>query len=183
MNICQKCSAPFPNWLKIGGVLKNLHCRKFCLTCSPYKAHNTKNLTITDYKPVFITRDGVSLKLCPTCDQYLEYSTKNFYITGAGKYHHYCKPCGKTRTVERQRDLKRQCIDYKGGKCSVCGYNKYNGSLTFHHLDPSKKEFGIAEGRCYNFEKLKLELEKCILVCRNCHGEIHGGITSPTVTP
>lgn len=130
----------------------------------------------TDYKDVFIEQNKIKYKLCPECKQYLEYNSTNFYITEAGKFHHYCKSCCKDRTLIRQKDLKQQCVDYKGGKCYFCGYNKYYGSLDFHHKDPSKKDYGISRGRCYNFDKLKIELDKCILVCRNCHGEIHGGI-------
>lgn len=71
------------------------------------------------------------------------------------------------------RRLKEQSIEYKGGKCQCCGYNKYNGSLHFHHI--KNKSFSIS-GKSISFERLKPELDKCILVCANCHGEIHGNI-------
>lgn len=177
MNVCKKCKSQFPNWLRENEKLYNLHSRKFCLSCSPFKSHNTKNLMNTDYKPVFIEKEGIKYKLCPECEQYLELNSNNYYITKSGKFHHYCKLCGKKRTIARQKELKLQCIAYKGGKCQFCGYNKYYGSLAFHHTNPSQKDFGISDGRCYNLEKIKPELDKCILVCNNCHGEIHGGIT------
>ena len=66
--------------------------------------------------------------------------------------------------------------EYKGGKCVVCGYNKYIGALDFPHLDPEHKEVNIAKGSHLGFENIKLELDKCILICSNCHREFHGGL-------
>ena len=78
---------------------------------------------------------------------------------------------------EFRRNCKLKLIEYKGGKCSVCGYNKQiPGAYDFHHLDPNEKDFGIGEGRTRSFESLKAEVDKCILVCRNCHAEIHHNI-------
>lgn len=67
---------------------------------------------------------------------------------------------------------KLKAIEYKGGKCVICGYNKSVRALQFHHVDPSQKDFGIS-GSTKSFEKLKPELDKCVLVCANCHAEIH----------
>lgn len=75
---------------------------------------------------------------------------------------------------EYRRKVKLQAIEYKGGKCSICGYNKSAWSMVFHHLDSSKKDFGIGSDGVYRpFSKIKSELDKCILICSNCHGEIH----------
>jgi len=62
--------------------------------------------------------------------------------------------------------------------CQICGYSKCARSLQYHHIDPSTKEFGIswAMKRRYSMERLAPELEKCILVCANCHGEIEEGL-------
>lgn len=69
-------------------------------------------------------------------------------------------------------------IAYKGGKCQVCGYDKCVGALEFHHIDPTQKDFGIsAKGYTRSWDKNRQELDKCILVCANCHREIHNGIT------
>jgi len=75
---------------------------------------------------------------------------------------------------EQRRKVKLQCIEYKGGRCSVCGYDKCPAALEFHHMDPLKKDFGISSnGASRSFEKCKSEIDKCILVCSNCHAEIH----------
>ena len=85
----------------------------------------------------------------------------------------YCKFCANRQTVLRQQRLKQAAVDYKGGCCSACGYNRYIGSLEFHHLDPAKKDFNLAAAHCTNFEKIKAELDKCIVLCANCHREEH----------
>lgn len=79
--------------------------------------------------------------------------------------------------VKRRRRVKTLAIERKGGRCQICGYNKYQGALDLHHVNGSK-EFGIAEkGYTRSWEKIKAEVDKCILVCANCHCEIEGGIT------
>jgi predicted HNH restriction endonuclease len=68
------------------------------------------------------------------------------------------------------------CVEYKGGKCEICGYNKCLAALDFHHLDPSQKEKEITRWRMCNYkyhDELFTELDKCILVCANCHRELH----------
>jgi hypothetical protein len=77
-------------------------------------------------------------------------------------------------SFKRRYALKRMCVDYKGGKCIKCGYDKCLAALEFHHLDPSKKEFRISKcsTSTINLKKLFEELDKCELVCANCHREV-----------
>jgi len=84
----------------------------------------------------------------------------------------------------RRRKVKLDSINYKGGKCQLCGYNKYAGALDLHHFK-GKKSFTIGDdGYSRSWAKLKIELDKCILVCSNCHREIHGGLVKlPSVKP
>ena len=60
-----------------------------------------------------------------------------------GKIQSYCRKCNHQNTLDRQRDFKNKCAEYKGSKCVCCGYDKYIGSLDFHHLDPNEKDFNI----------------------------------------
>ena len=78
-----------------------------------------------------------------------------------------------------RKSTKERMVKSMGGECVCCGYNKCNDSLSFHHLDPSKKNFTFAKIRANirSWGKLVDELKKCVLVCKNCHGEIHSGIT------
>jgi predicted HNH restriction endonuclease len=80
----------------------------------------------------------------------------------------------KKAVAERRRKLRDMAIEYGGGKCTRCGYAKSKRALSFHHKDPSKKDFGLsARGLTRSWEKMKVELDKCVLVCANCHMEIH----------
>ena len=88
-----------------------------------------------------------------------------------------CKKC-RVEAVQKRRDkLKEMAVQYKGGKCCICGYDKCITALEFHHINPNEKEFGIAaHGYTRSWEEVKKELDKCILVCSNCHKEIHAGL-------
>jgi len=77
--------------------------------------------------------------------------------------------------IEWRKRTKKKLVDYKGGKCQICDYNKSSNALHFHHLNPNEKDFSIS-GKSLSFDKLKSEVDKCILVCSNCHSEIHEGI-------
>lgn len=96
---------------------------------------------------------------------------------------HRRKPSVKIRKNAARRAWvaaeKQKCVNYKGGACQICGYNKCLAALDFHHKNPAEKN-GYGTGALkahWTFEKNKPELDKCILVCVRCHREIHAGIT------
>lgn len=77
------------------------------------------------------------------------------------------------KVVEWRRRAKLRLIAYKGGKCESCGYDKpFLSCYDFHHKDPSQKDFTIS-GKSRSFERLKEEADKCSLLCKNCHYELH----------
>ena len=84
-----------------------------------------------------------------------------------------CKECAKDAVIDKRRRNKIKLVEYKGGKCEICGYDKCIDALEFHHLDPEEKEYGLSNGNTSSFEKMKSEADKCILVCANCHRELH----------
>ncbi len=92
-----------------------------------------------------------------------------------GRYR--CKKCASESVSKRRRNIKSKLVEYKGGKCEICGYNKCIDALEFHHKDPSEKDLQIS-GKTKSFERLKEEADKCILVCANCHREIHSAMKS-----
>lgn len=96
-----------------------------------------------------------------------------YALVGKAKHPRCCK-C-RTEAVQRRRaKVKELAVEYKGGKCERCGYCKSLKALEFHHLDPSQKDFGIGhKGETRSWERVRVELDKCILVCANCHREIH----------
>lgn len=150
MNTCESCGKNFPFRVTIDGKTVVTSSRKYCFECSPFGKHNTKKLTQT-----------VCCVNCGSCDKY--------YANAS-----YCKKCHNNKTIERQRKNKKDYIEYKGGKCEVCGYNKCQGALQFHHNDPNEKEFTIAKYKNTKLnDVIKNELDKCSLLCANCHAEKH----------
>ncbi len=79
--------------------------------------------------------------------------------------------------AKRRKKVKAMAIEYKGGKCQSCGYYRYQGALELHHINPRDKDFGIGDkGYTRAWEKVKKELDKCVLLCANCHREVAAGI-------
>lgn len=91
--------------------------------------------------------------------------------TKTGLRLHRCKVCDTIYHRDRARQKKKDLVDYKGGKCEVCGYDKCLDALEFHHL--SDKDFGIGSNTKLSYARLVKEVEKCILLCSNCHKERH----------
>ena len=168
MPTCQKCLTVFPNRYRhpITKEIHNLCSRKFCIECSPFGEHNTLDITVEQKQLVN--------RYCPRCKE--TKLVEEFHNRRNGKGNSvYCKPCTSDQTLARQRKLKQQAIEYKGGKCSCCGYNNYNGALEFHHVNSAEKDFTLSL-KSISFENAKAELDKCVLVCSNCHREIHAGL-------
>lgn len=87
----------------------------------------------------------------------------------------------KSQNVLNSRHRQKERSVYvMGGKCQICGYDRCNRALVFHHLNPEEKEFQISVAQTKSWEKVKQELQKCILVCSNCHEEIHAGLIDTT---
>lgn len=90
-------------------------------------------------------------------------------------YKKLCRECVVRKTFEKRRRTKQLAVNYKGGSCEICGYNKCLEALDFHHIDPCTKDGNIANllTKCLSIDRLKNELDKCQLLCRNCHAEAH----------
>lgn len=113
-------------------------------------------------------------KKCPRCGIVKNRETDFYQIKGESiKVNGLCKPCLLERNAEKRRSVKEQAVKYLGGKCSVCGYDKCLGALEFHHLDPSQKDPTYHSYKTIFNDRFKKELDKCILLCANCHKELH----------
>lgn len=66
--------------------------------------------------------------------------------------------------------------EYAGGKCMICGYDKCQSALEFHHIDPKTKFKDVSKLKIYAWKRVKVEIDKCLYVCANCHREIHEGL-------
>jgi hypothetical protein len=109
----------------------------------------------------------------PTCKECGLTEPQCFYRFPNGRWSPLCRICDSVRIGEYYRKCKQQAVDYKGGKCERCGYNKCLGALDFHHSDPLKKDPNWHNSRRRPLEKRKDELDECQLLCRNCHSEAH----------
>lgn len=72
-----------------------------------------------------------------------------------------------------RKEVKQRAIAYKGGSCKMCGYNRSISCLTFHHVDPKSKSFNIGQKWNIPWKRLVKELDKTVLLCCNCHAEVH----------
>ena len=161
MPSCRKCCVQFPNRVTINGQRKLISSRKYCLACSPYGGHNTAKLE-SRVKP----GDAV---VCSDCRRKFVYDRKIGHSTTR---------CNSCWSGQRHRRVKLKAIAAKGGSCQVCGYDRYVGSLHFHHIDPRKKGFSITAQANRSWSSVEKELKKCVLLCANCHGETHGGLSN-----
>lgn len=177
MKVCKNCGVEFKTYIVLEtGERKNLGSRKFCLTCSPLYGHNTKPTA-----PIHVTaqsliekNDPSSRRVCTKCGE--EKQQDAFYFRkDRNAYHCWCKSCVNKASYDSTKKLKIKAVEYKGGKCELCGYNKCISALDFHHLDPTQKDFGISDQsrKKSTWEIIQPELDKCILVCSNCHRELH----------
>jgi predicted HNH restriction endonuclease len=84
-----------------------------------------------------------------------------------------CTACTTNRLSDRRRAKKRRAIEYLGGACNHCGGVFHPAVYDFHHIDPTEKEAdpGSLMGR--KWERIKQELDKCLLLCANCHRMEH----------
>jgi hypothetical protein len=100
-----------------------------------------------------------------------------FAIAGARR-RLQCKLCRAEAVARRRRKVKETLVEEAGGRCLLCGYDRYVGALQFHHVDRKTKSFGIAQkGVTRGIDKLREEAEKCVLLCSNCHAEVEAGVT------
>ena len=86
----------------------------------------------------------------------------------------YNKTIRAEKHKKRIKELKLEAIKKLGNKCIKCGYDKNYAALDFHHKNMKEKEYAIADLiHDRKVTKLFIELKKCILLCANCHREIH----------
>jgi 5-methylcytosine-specific restriction endonuclease McrA len=79
------------------------------------------------------------------------------------------------RAQQRRQALRARALEYKGGKCVICGYDKCPAAMDMHHISDLSKEFNISS-RMTSWERIKKELDKCELLCSRCHREVHDGM-------
>jgi hypothetical protein len=158
---CYNCETEFER--RTGLSKPRLYCSRKCKNQKWYASHRNNKLRQAREK----RKKRIGVKVCPTC------RTK-FRTTDSKRK--FCDSHYKKSVKERRRNLKQRAVTYKGGKCKFCGYSRCIGALKFHHPDPRQKDFSIGAGGALSWERIVVELDKCILVCGNCHDEIHAGL-------
>ena len=165
-NKCLNCLKPIP--IKEGRTLSETRKKKFCSTscAGTYNGHKFPKKK----------KQGS----CGVCEKeitaHLVYCSKECRAIAKLQKPKKTTPISRSKNVVswRQR-MKVKSLEYKGGRCQRCGYDRCVNAMDFHHIDPAQKGFPIAS-RIRSWEKLKAELDKCVLLCSNCHREFHGGI-------
>ena len=100
-----------------------------------------------------------------------ETNPENFY----GHSKKTCSKCHNLKTGKTGKNNRLFAVNYLGGKCKACGYDKYTGSLDIHHIDPKIKDKNFSCMRGWCKERILNEIKNCVLLCRNCHAEVHAG--------
>jgi len=152
MRICA-CGNTIPSGMTINNKRRCFHGRTRCLDCSPFKS-----------KREFQSKDERKISKHKTAKKWLEkYKQQN----------------GVCLLTDRNKIRKRYIIGLIGGKCQLCGYDKCQQNLSFHHV--ADKEITIVRAFMRSADVAISELQKCVLCCHNCHGEIHDGMVSSDI--
>lgn len=97
-------------------------------------------------------------------------------LEGRGGYR--CMRCRGAQVSAHRRRIKRVLISEAGGACVVCGYDRCEAALQFHHLDPTAKVFHLSlRGVTRSWAQVRAEAAKCALLCATCHAEVEAGFT------
>jgi len=150
MPTCTVCGNKFKTYSKINGVLKNLGNRRRCLICQPWGAPR--------YPP-------------RTNDEKVQASR----LKSKRYYEKRKKELGVNPVTERNRRRKMSIVNFLGGSCIICGYKRTPKNITFHHCYDKDLHLD-SRALSLSMENIRKELSKCIMVCHNCHGEIHAGL-------
>lgn len=145
--------------------------RKYCNKCWSIQKHIPKNNKSKN------PRINLSLN-CTVCNTVK--TNENTKINSKGRIDSRCYQCISELANLRHRAFKTKCVNYKGGKCEKCGYDKCIDSLQFHHKNPENKLFAICTKNFYN-QEVENELNKCAILCANCHFEEHSSVDNSDV--
>ena len=157
INICTVCGKEFE---------AKKSTKKYCSDICQYKARQ-----IREKQKKELIKQGIdpNIKKCLICGKEFKPKDKN---ANQRSCCYDCMPEGHQLLRSEFLDLVRK---QRGGKCERCGYNTYLGALDFHHIDPSQKEITIGD-RDFRLKDCIEETKKCILICSNCHRELHANL-------
>lgn len=170
MNRCLMCDTEFKTKFKINGKYRNLGNRKYCLTCSPFGSGN--RIKLERFKDT-----AGSQGKCEVCKSSLKGNSRKFCSFKCKQQKGKSNTQTNTYTYQQGRALQRKLefVKLLGGCCEKCGYNKNLAALHFHHKDSAQKERNLDSRSLSNtnIKELEKEVNKCQLLCANCHAESH----------
>lgn len=108
-------------------------------------------------------------KQCLICNQTFRPKTPTANLRSC------CYDCMPDGTQLKRGEFLAKIKQQRGGKCEKCGYNTCIKALEFHHLDPTQKDFTISNDH-FKLKEAIEESKKCILICANCHRELHDNL-------
>ena len=118
----------------------------------------------------------------PCCIYCGETDASKMMLMGKGRISkNRCKTCHNQKTIERGQENKQRLLDHYGGKCKACGYDECMRALDFHHPESADKDPSFEGIRYWDFERAIIELDKCVLLCSNCHRKEHCSLEGPCV--
>ena len=122
-----------------------------------------------DYDPVSAPSEAI--RSCP------RHGSTLFVLESRGSYR--CKQCRVEQVSRWRRQVKARLVAEAGGRCMLCGYDRCLAALQFHHLDRETKSFSLShDGIARSFARSRAEVQKCVLLCANCHAEVEAGLAS-----
>lgn len=124
-----------------------------------------------------VTKTGGCKNMTTAKEIICQHCGQSFFPKKQAGNRKYCYNCVPEENISIRQKIKLWSVEYKGNKCSLCEYDKCIDALDFHHLNPDEKDFNISDhGLKMDWPLIKEELDKCILVCANCHREIHSNL-------
>lgn len=173
--VCEKCEKEFSEDYRIEKKGVPRFCSKQCANSRVISKEMKENLSkIFKVHPDKFCSCGAKIgyrnKTCKHC--------LNKNKIGTGKYG-VISENNSDYNDARRRKIRTTLLERAGNKCSICGYDKYFGALEFHHLDETKKEFNLSHiGLNKSSKRIEEEFDKCVLLCSNCHREVHASLIS-----
>ena len=201
--ICETCGKEFIRDWRRCQTNREGPPRFCSIGCSSARQHSVETRQkISNSLSLYYENQGTKreCKYCEKCGKKLAYNNKSGYcnkclLTHNREAYKYCEKCGALLSFnnkvglcvkcnhkislraehvkEWRRRRKQILVDYKGGRCEICGYTRCLAALEFHHINGEDKDFGISSRNIIDIEAYKKEVDKCILLCSNCHREVH----------
>ncbi len=152
---CRNCGKKFPNKIEVDGQMRRLSGRRFCPDCSPLGGNNRRS---------YIVAAEPGKAFCARCQKPKDRS--EFHSRKGGlRPLSYCKTCQEEVKILKFEEKIEKAVALKGGTCADCGQTFPAPVFEFRDGDHT---FPIGKAKNMSWEKLRVALEGCEMLCRNC---------------